>query len=271
MQAKAAESKIQGDRKWTAKKIKIGIEQILCQNGIDVAKYHGGTYEGVTLLKLMRKLDDVFCDIVRYLKDELEKDATYMMCTTEEIEEVCGHYKELLGLINGTFTMLRIKSDDIKDEDYDIAERFVRALLQKCRAFGFSVTPKMHSIEDHAIAMMRFLKGLGDFCKDFIEQAHQDTAWESKLTNRLANKQKASDCIASREALKENPDVVAAMEKVKNACSRKRKSAVGDKKLEAKRVRHMNLLKILEEFERSDASKIPNGFERSFVDVRLND
>ena len=64
MQAKAAENKISGDRKWTAKKIKIGIEQILCHNGIDVAKYHSRIYEVVTILKLMRKLDDVFCDIV---------------------------------------------------------------------------------------------------------------------------------------------------------------------------------------------------------------
>ena len=46
---------------------------------------------------------------------------------------------------------------------------------------------------------------------------------------------------------------------------------MGDKKLEAKHVRHLNLLKILEEFERSDASKIPNGFERSLVEVRLDD
>ena len=53
-----------GDRKWTMKKIKIGIEQIVCQNSIYIAKYHNGTYEGGDLLKLMRKLDDVLCDIV---------------------------------------------------------------------------------------------------------------------------------------------------------------------------------------------------------------
>ena len=46
---------------------------------------------------------------------------------------------------------------------------------------------------------------------------------------------------------------------------------MGDKKLEAKRVWHMNLLKILEEFERSDASRIPNSFERSLVEGRLDD
>ncbi len=90
MQAKAAESKIPGDCKQTKRKVKIGIEHVICQNGINVVKHHSGTYEGATPSKLMRKLDDVFCDIVRYLKSELEKDATSMMCITEVVEEVCG-------------------------------------------------------------------------------------------------------------------------------------------------------------------------------------
>ena len=105
--------------------------------------YHSGTYEGVTLLKLMRNLDDIFCDIVRYLKRELEKNATIMMCTTEVVEEVCGHYKELHGPINRTFTMLRIKVTISKTKIMVLQNGLcgsfskscallVLALLQKC-------------------------------------------------------------------------------------------------------------------------------------------
>ena len=53
-------------------------------------------YEGVTLIKLMNNLDEIFDE---YLIDELQRDATAMICTKEEIKEVCWHYKELLNLV----------------------------------------------------------------------------------------------------------------------------------------------------------------------------
>ena len=49
MQAKAAESKILVDCKRTKKKVKIGIEHVVCQNGINVVKHHGGFFMRASL------------------------------------------------------------------------------------------------------------------------------------------------------------------------------------------------------------------------------
>ena len=91
------------DRPWEKKSIKNKLEKSLAKFGATNARCHGGTYEGVTLLKLMNNLDEIFDEIQVYLIDELQRDTTAMICTKEQIKEVLGHYKELLGLVDGFF------------------------------------------------------------------------------------------------------------------------------------------------------------------------
>ena len=93
------------------------------------------------------------------------------------------------------FSILRTKCDDIQEQHYELADRFVPALLEKWRGFGFRVTPKLHSIEDHAAIVVNFFKGIGDYCEDFIERAHQDTAKEQHLAGRLKDRTKKAKYI----------------------------------------------------------------------------
>ena len=267
-----AEEERKKERPWEERKIKNELEKILATYGVSNAKYHGGTYEGVTLLKLMNDLDDIFDEIQIYLINELQRDATGMICTKEEIKEVCGHYKELLGLVDGTFSILRTKSDDIQEHHYQLADRFITALLEKWRAFGFRVTPKLHSIEDHGVPDMMFFEGIGDYGEDFIERAHQDTAKEKQLAGRLKDRTKRVTCLETRKAIFSNPAVQAAKKEVKEK-SIKRKSGSGgisraeENKKKAKMDRFERRMRVLEHFEANETSKIPNGFERCVLDA----
>ena len=65
-----------------------------------------------------------------------------------------------------------------------------------------------------------------------------------------------------------NPIVQAAKKEVQDK-TKKRKSGIGDEnKKKAKMDRFARRLSVLESFENSETSKIPNGFERCVLDAR---
>jgi hypothetical protein len=53
-------------------------------------------------------------------------------------------------------------------------EGFIDTAMKLWRGFGNSITPKVHTIEDHLVEQVRRLKGIGDLGEDFIEKYHQD-------------------------------------------------------------------------------------------------
>ena len=71
------------DRSWEKKIIKNKLEKVLAKYGVTNARYHGGTYEG-PLLKSMNNLDEIFDTVHVYLIDELQRNATAMICTKED-------------------------------------------------------------------------------------------------------------------------------------------------------------------------------------------
>ena len=115
---------------------------------------------------------------------------------------------------------------------------------------------------------MKFFNGIGDYCEDFIERAHQDTAKEHHLAGRLKDKVKRAKYLEERKAMASNPIVQAAKKEVQDK-TKKRKSGIGDEnKKKAKMDRFARRLSVLESFENSETSKIPNGFERCVLDAR---
>jgi hypothetical protein len=50
-----------------------------------------------------------------------------------------------------------------------------------------SVTPKYHASEDHACDQLELLKGLADFCEDWVEQLHQLGLKNNRRTKTIRN------------------------------------------------------------------------------------
>jgi hypothetical protein len=49
------------------------------------------------------------------------------------------------------------------------------------------VTPKCGASEDHACDQLELLKGLADFCKDWVEQLHQLGLKNNRRTKTIRN------------------------------------------------------------------------------------
>ncbi len=73
--------------------------------------------------------------------------------------------------------------------------------------------PKIHAIEDHLLAQMRYWMGIGCFCEDFIDQAHQFGNIAEKRTHGMRDFAKKFLFQSRNEKMQQLPDV---MHKCKN-------------------------------------------------------
>ncbi len=55
-------------------------------------------------------------------------------------------------------------------------------------AGNFNVTPKVHSLLNHAVTQMRHFQGIGDMLEDNVERTHQISARIESRVLRMKNK-----------------------------------------------------------------------------------
>jgi hypothetical protein len=70
-----------------------------------------------------------------------------------------------------------------------------------------SVTPKCHASEDHACDQLELLKGLADFCEDWVEQLHQLGLKNNRRTKTIRNRDRKYKLYTQWEQLSGNREV----------------------------------------------------------------
>jgi hypothetical protein len=81
------------------------------------------------------------------------------------------------------------------------------------------VTPKCHGSEDHTCDQLELLKGLADFCEDWVEQLHQLGLKNNWRTKTIRNRDSKYKLYTQWEQLSGNRNV----QRIKTEVNQKRK------------------------------------------------
>jgi hypothetical protein len=68
------------------------------------------------------------------------------------------------------------------------AREYARKALAGWQILQLFVTPKCHGSEDQAHDKLELLKGLADFCEDWVEQLHQHGLKNNRRTKTIRNR-----------------------------------------------------------------------------------
>jgi hypothetical protein len=112
----------------------------------------------------------------------------------ERIYEILEAYEQLLGHLDGLFSICRVKRFHLTPEMTQQAIIHKNQAVSLWRALGLSVSVKLHIIEDHLIDMLVALQGFGDLTEDEGERGHQIGAlheYRSRNMKDVATKARA--------------------------------------------------------------------------------
>ena len=133
--------------------------------------------------RLMNKALNVFTEIEAYLASLHHP----RRCSNDEIHSTCKTYQDLLVLLNGLFLMLHLPNGNPTADDYNNANFFIQQSSKLWDILSLLITPKFHSLLDHALKQMQDLNGFGDMLEDDVECLHQLTARGLWRWNHLNN------------------------------------------------------------------------------------
>ena len=102
-----------------------------------------------------------------------------------EIDLLRERTTSLLQAWDAVFSLMRVHSPSSAQKD-EAKERIENA-MRIHRECGLSITPKVHTMEDHAWQQfLSFTHGLALLIKDFVEKNHQD---QYKIENQTKNQE----------------------------------------------------------------------------------
>ncbi len=157
------------------------VEEIVDKEGASRGSFHGGDIQGNGCRKMMTQREVIMHKVGDYviaLPDDQKK------ATDQELQEMLDEHQRLFGHMDGFFSVMRTKRHHLTDELLEKASMHRDHIMGLWRRLKISVTPKVHSIEDHAIYLLEKFGGYGDLGEDAGEKAHQD---ESKIEARVAS------------------------------------------------------------------------------------
>ena len=176
------------------------------KHGIDKGAAFGGDLQGNACRKLMEKAS-LIVEEVKIFMLMPETAVTWVVGTDDEIRERCNLYGKLLIAFDGCISGLRTKRFRVTYSIVAKTEAYVKKVMDLCRYLGFSITPKLHCLESHAVFFLQKHRGFADLAKDAGERAHQ---LESKKDLRLAAQRSHDRCKlakATNEAKENDPRV----------------------------------------------------------------
>ena len=127
--------------------------------------------------------------------------------------------------------------------------------MEAWRCMRFSIgMPKIHAIEDHLLAQMRYWMGIGCFCEDFIEQAHQFGNIAEKRTHGMRDFAKKFLSQSRNEKMQQLPDVINAKTKIEeeSPTKKRKRTAIEDNETQKKQRRQLYLDSAFDKIERGD-------------------
>ena len=209
-----------------SKPIRQGLERILARDwNIKRPSWHGGDILGNECRKLMAWARLIYDQIKAFLLEQLEEDRGSERAK-REVKKRCDIVAKALLLFDGFLSLLRTDHKDLTLQHITKAREYSTKAVAVWRILQLSVTPKCHASEDHACDQLELLKGLADFCEDWVEQLHQLGLKNNRRTKTIRNRDRKYKLYTQWEQLSGNRNV----QRIKKEVNKKRKRKLQNSK-----------------------------------------
>ena len=238
------------------KKSSAGLEtqmlKVLKGYGVELTSYHGGSFTGKDILKIMNNAEFIFQSFANLLVSG-KRDRCIL--SNEKIRDKCQQYTNLFLLWDGAFAVAR--RNNPRQQDIYEYTHFATAAFDCHKKIGCSVTPKVHLMVAHVAWQMEHLEGgLGDKMEDWVEAKHQRIARVEVRYRAVANPLIRAVAIEKAQHRNLNPDVVRYAAMVNEQSKRNFKASRLTKLEENAIHRRKNRLKTLRAYNESFNAEI---------------
>ena len=197
--------KIKKERNRDWQLVRDAIERIFAQAGADRGASHGGDFEGVGILKMLRNIDTIFDSIQEEL---LQVPKTQRLASNDEIRERLDTYKQTCLLFDYIFSLARLPKNDLSEEKILLLEKLIPMALKRWNQLQLSKEmPKVHGLQ-HLVEQIRRFHGIAEYLEDWIEQMHQFVK-QFDARAKIRDLKKATELQSYLENLATIPGVVA--------------------------------------------------------------
>jgi hypothetical protein len=90
-------------------------------------------------------------------------------------------------LFDGFLSLVRTDHKDLIPQHITEAREYTTKVVSVWWIMELLVTPKCHAGEDRACDQLELLKGLADFCEDWVEQLHQLGSKDNRRRKTIRN------------------------------------------------------------------------------------
>jgi hypothetical protein len=104
------------------------------------------------------------------------------------VQKRCDIAAKALLLFNGFLSPVRTGHKDTTLQHITKAREYAAKAVAVWWIMKLSVTLKCPASEDHACDQLELLKGLADFCEDWVEQLHQLGSKNNRRTKTIRNR-----------------------------------------------------------------------------------
>ena len=190
---------------------------VLKEIGVELNSYHGGSFNGKDIKKVMNNATYLFDQFAAIFKERRREGC---LLSHADIDSMCLHFREVFVLWDGAFSLARTVNPT--GEEIITYQSFVSAAVEGSRLLGCPVTPKVHTMLRHVQwQMMNLHWGLGDKMEDWVERLHQWGMQQRRQFRTVQNplvRMNAREKAASR---KTHPEVLAQVEATNEGNKRK--------------------------------------------------
>ena len=194
-----------------------GIEAMLFQvlfnqYKVELQAYHGGTMTGKDIMKVMENAHEIFPLFATILKRHGKGVAKGGM-SDDDIDALCERTRQLFVLWDGAFSLAT--TTDPSEGDISNYMRYAEAAVRSHKAYGCSITPKVHLMWAHVSMQMEKLPGgLGMKREDWVERMHQEGKQTRQQHNRHKNITQRAETINNAAFRDSHPEVLACAKNV---------------------------------------------------------
>ncbi len=137
--------------------------------GIELSSYHGGSFNGKDIKKVMNNATYLFDTFAVIFKEGKREGC---LLSDADINSMCLHFREVYVLWDGAFSLARTVNPT--NDDAETYQKFVLAAMQSGAILGCPITPKVHTMLRHVEWQMKNIPGgLGNKMEDCVKRLHQ--------------------------------------------------------------------------------------------------